>query len=88
MACRWKRMCFTTACRKAWGVTSWRSAGIKQRLKSAREYIERFEYVAAQYALYRGFDGIVREHTHRPGIRSFGEILYDNDRDWVEHRTA
>jgi UDP-2,3-diacylglucosamine pyrophosphatase LpxH len=44
--------------------------------------------VAAQYELYRGFDGIVREHTHRPGIRSFGEILYDNDRDWVEHRTA
>ena len=63
-------------------------SGIKQRLKSANEYIERFETVAAQYALDRGFDGIVCGHIHKPGIRRIGNCLYANDGDWVEHRTA
>ena len=63
-------------------------SGIKRRLKSAREYIERFENVAAQYALERGFDGIVCGHIHRPEIRQIGDSLYANDGDWVEHRTA
>lgn len=62
--------------------------GIKRRIKSANVYIERFEAVAAQYALDRGFDGIVCGHIHRPGIRRIGESLYANDGDWVEHRTA
>ena len=63
-------------------------SGIKRRLKSANEYIERFEEVAARYALDRGFDGIVCGHIHRPGIRRIGDSLYANDGDWVEHRTA
>lgn len=63
-------------------------SGIKRRLKSATEYIERFESVAAQYALDRGFDGVVCGHIHRPGIRRIGSSLYANDGDWVEHRTA
>ena len=63
-------------------------SGIKRRLKSANDYIERFETVAAQYALERGFDGIVCGHIHRPGIRRIGDSLYANDGDWVEHRTA
>ena len=64
------------------------STAIKQRLKSANEYIERFETVAAHYALERGFDGIVCGHIHRPGIRMIDGCLYANDGDWVEHRTA
>ncbi len=63
-------------------------SGIKRRLKSANEYIERFETVAAQYALDRGFGGIVCGHIHKPGIRRIGDCLYANDGDWVEHRTA
>ena len=55
---------------------------IKRRLKSADEYFERFETVAAQYALDRGFDGIVCGHIR------IGDCLYANDGDWVEHRTA
>ena len=64
------------------------SAGIKRRLSSANQYIQRFEEVAAQYAAERGFDGVVCGHIHRPGIRSIDGMLYANDGDWVEHRTA
>jgi UDP-2,3-diacylglucosamine pyrophosphatase LpxH len=64
------------------------SASIKRRLRSANEYIRRFEMVAAAYALARGFDGIVCGHIHRPCIRRIGDCLYANDGDWVEHRTA
>ena len=64
------------------------SSQIKRRLSSANEYIRRFEEVAARYAAERGFDGIVCGHIHRPGIRNIGGVLYANDGDWVEHRTA
>ena len=64
------------------------SSQIKNRLSSANEYIRRFEEVAARYAEERGFDGIVCGHIHRPGIRDIDGILYANDGDWVEHRTA
>jgi UDP-2,3-diacylglucosamine pyrophosphatase LpxH len=63
-------------------------AGIKYRLSSANEYIRRFEEVAAAYAAERGFDGIVCGHIHRPAVRLLDGILYANDGDWVEHRTA
>lgn len=64
------------------------SAGIKQRLKGAQEYIRRFEHVAAEYARERGFDGIVCGHIHRPNLRYIDGCLYANDGDWVEHGTA
>ena len=64
------------------------SSQIKRRLSSANEYIHRFEEVAASYAAERGFDGIVCGHIHRPGIRNIDGVLYANDGDWVEHRTA
>ena len=64
------------------------SAGIKQRLKGAQEYIRLFERVAAEYAKERGFDGIVCGHIHRPNLRYIEGCLYANDGDWVEHGTA
>ncbi len=64
------------------------AAAIKRRLKSAREYIERYEIAAAEYALERGFDGVVCGHIHKPCIRNIGGAIYANDGDWVEHRTA
>jgi UDP-2,3-diacylglucosamine pyrophosphatase LpxH len=62
--------------------------GIIQKLKGAREYIRRFETVAAELARERGLDGIVCGHIHRPNIRRFDGILYANDGDWVDHQTA
>ncbi len=64
------------------------SAGIKQRLNSANDYIRRFEETAARHAAERGFDGIVCGHIHRPCIRNIDGTSYANDGDWVEHRTA
>lgn len=64
------------------------SASIKRRLRSANEYIARYETVAADYALQRGFDGIVCGHIHRPRLARIGDCLYANDGDWVEHRSA
>lgn len=64
------------------------SSRIKQRIASAQQYIQQFEAVAANYAARRGFDGIVCGHIHRPGIRGIDGVLYANDGDWVEHRTA
>jgi UDP-2,3-diacylglucosamine pyrophosphatase LpxH len=64
------------------------SASIKQRLRTANEYIRRFEEIAARTAGERGFDGIVCGHIHRPCVREINGIHYANDGDWVEHRTA
>ena len=64
------------------------SRHVKLRLSSANEFIARFEEEAARYAAERGYDGIVCGHIHRPGVRMFDEVLYCNDGDWVEHRTA
>lgn len=64
------------------------SSRIKMRLKSANEYIRRFEETAARYARGRGFDGVICGHIHRPAIREIAGVCYANDGDWVEHRTA
>lgn len=64
------------------------SKSVKLRLKSANDYIQRFEEMAARYAVKRGFDGIVCGHIHRPCVRRISGVFYANDGDWVEHRTA
>lgn len=64
------------------------SMNIVRRLKGAREYVRRFEGVAAELARERGFDGIVCGHIHKPNLCRFDGILYANDGDWVDHQTA
>ncbi len=64
------------------------SQRVKGRIASAQQYIDRFEAVAAEHARRNGFDGIVCGHIHKPAVRQVGDILYANDGDWVEHRTA
>lgn len=64
------------------------SATVKLRLRSANDYIRRFEETAARYARQRGFDGVVCGHIHRPALRKIDGVLYANDGDWVEHRSA
>ena len=36
----------------------------------------------------RNVDGVICGHTHRPDHRMIGPILYVNDGDWVQSRTA
>lgn len=64
------------------------STRIKMRIRSASEYIRRFEESAARYARHRGFDGVVCGHIHRPALRQIDGTWYANDGDWVEHRSA
>ena len=64
------------------------SALVKEKMRGAQEYITRFETIAAEYAAWRGYDGIVCGHIHKPAIRDIDGTLYANDGDWVEHRTA
>ncbi|MBT8079192.1 MAG: UDP-2,3-diacylglucosamine diphosphatase [Gammaproteobacteria bacterium] len=64
------------------------SSAIKNKVRLAYEYIRRYESCAAELAAERGFDGIVCGHIHRPCIREIDGVIYANDGDWVEHRTA
>jgi UDP-2,3-diacylglucosamine pyrophosphatase LpxH len=61
---------------------------VKARLAAANRYIRRFERTAACYAAERGADGIVCGHIHKPALREINGVVYANDGDWVEHRTA
>lgn len=64
------------------------STHIKMQLKSAQQYIQRFEETAIQYARQHNVNGVVCGHIHRPCLRRDADILYANDGDWVEHRSA
>jgi len=60
----------------------------KHKVKNAVEFISRFEEAVAHEASERGVDGIVCGHIHTAEVRSFGDLVYYNDGDWVEGCTA
>jgi UDP-2,3-diacylglucosamine pyrophosphatase LpxH len=64
------------------------SAYLKHRVKKALNYVTCFEDAVAQEARRRGHDGVVCGHIHRAEMRDIGGVLYCNDGDWVESRTA
>jgi len=64
------------------------SAYLKLKVKKAVNFISDFEVAVAQEAHRRGFDGVVCGHIHHAEIRDVNGILYCNDGDWVESRTA
>jgi len=47
-----------------------------------------FENAVAHEALKRGYQGVVCGHIHRAEIRTIEGVLYCNDGDWVESRSA
>ena len=51
-------------------------------------FISDFEMAVAHEARRRGFDGVVCGHIHHAEIRRVDGVLYCNDGDWVESRTA
>lgn len=68
-----------------WSLSAW----LKTRVSgAAREYIRRFEEAAVATARKGGFDGCICGHIHKPNVEQFGDVLYCNDGDWVEHCTA
>ena len=64
------------------------SAYLKQRVKTALNYVTSFEVAVANEARRRGHQGVVCGHIHRAEMRDIDGVLYCNDGDWVESRTA
>lgn len=64
------------------------SAYLKQKVKSALNYVSDFEVAVANEARRRGHQGVVCGHIHRAEMRDINGVLYCNDGDWVESRTA
>ncbi|MGE4240423.1 UDP-2,3-diacylglucosamine diphosphatase [Ramlibacter sp.] len=64
------------------------SAYLKHKVKKALNYVTSFETAVAREAGKRGHDGVVCGHIHRAEMRSIDGVLYCNDGDWVESRTA
>lgn len=68
------------------------SKKIKDNIKSAVKYINKFEETAACVAQRKGYDCIVCGHIHQPDIREIDingkPIKYLNAGDWIENLTA
>jgi UDP-2,3-diacylglucosamine pyrophosphatase LpxH len=64
------------------------SAYLKGKVKKALNYVTDFETAVAHEARRRGHQGVVCGHIHRAEMRWIDGILYCNDGDWVESRTA
>ena len=62
---------------------------LRRRLKSAVHYLVDFrDEQVTRAARHRKVDGVICGHTHKPDHRMIGPILYINDGDWVQSRTA
>ena len=64
------------------------SAYLKNKVKSALNYVTAFEEAVAAETRSRGHHGVVCGHIHRAEIREIGGTLYCNDGDWVESLSA
>lgn len=64
------------------------SAFLKHRVKRAINYMTDFEKAVAHEALKRGHQGVVCGHIHHAEMRDIDGVLYCNDGDWVESRSA
>ena len=61
---------------------------VKKRISSAQSFIHQFERIASGQARERDYDGYICGHIHHWQMRYYGNALYVNDGDWVEHCTA
>ena len=64
------------------------SAYLKHKVKKALNYVTDYETAVAHEARRRGHQGVVCGHIHRAEMRRIDGVLYCNDGDWVESRTA
>jgi UDP-2,3-diacylglucosamine pyrophosphatase LpxH len=61
---------------------------VKTKVKNAASFIGKFEESLAEACRIRNYDGIIAGHIHHAEIRMIDGILYMNDGDFVESRTA
>ncbi len=64
------------------------SKAIKANVKTACNFISKFEEYLEQYAKEKGCDGCICGHIHTPALLSLNNFVYANTGDWVESRTA
>jgi len=68
------------------------SRKVKDRVKSAVSYINKFEKTAAEIAISKGYSYVICGHIHQPAIRMIhthqGEVMYLNSGDWIENLSA
>jgi UDP-2,3-diacylglucosamine pyrophosphatase LpxH len=68
------------------------SRRVKNSVKSAVSYINKFEETAAGIAISKGYSHVVCGHIHQPEIRIIanqqGEVTYMNSGDWIENLSA
>lgn len=61
---------------------------VKTKVKNAASFIGKFEEALAEACKLRNYDGIIAGHIHHVEIRMIDGIIYMNDGDFVESRTA
>ena len=64
------------------------SSHVKVWVKQAVQFISDFEERLVCHAKELDCDGVICGHIHVPRIVRFGDVVYCNTGDWVEHRTA
>lgn len=64
------------------------SQHVKQKVKSAVNYISDFEHTLAEFARARHYDGIICGHIHHPDNTCYEGVHYLNSGDWVETMSA
>jgi UDP-2,3-diacylglucosamine pyrophosphatase LpxH len=75
--------------RRRFGFGYWSlSAYLKQRVKTAVNFIGEFEHAIAEEAKRRHADGVICGHIHHAADKIIEGIRYLNCGDWVESRTA
>ncbi len=69
------------------------SKKIKNSVKTAISYINKFEKVAADIAIFNNYDYVICGHIHQPQIREIKNkngrsVMYLNSGDWIENLTS
>ena len=68
------------------------SKTIKNKVKAAVSYINKFETTVTNIASKNNFDSVVCGHIHQPCIKNFKKknknLTYLNSGDWIENMTA
>lgn len=71
------------------GYPYWSLSGyLKHKVKHRGQFIANYEKALVEEARRRGVDGVVCGHIHYPEQKILDGILYYNDGDWVDNRTA
>jgi UDP-2,3-diacylglucosamine pyrophosphatase LpxH len=71
------------------GLGYWSLSGfLKNQVKTAVKFVDRYERTITIEARRRGACGVVCGHVHKPEIRIIEGIQYCNDGDWVDSCSA